>query len=91
MNTAPQKIPFVLILVTDINEKEPYGNCVAKFARSWRLLPRLMFLTVVGVFIKESTPIEPTQSLTGDDVPEILDHVSQLRGYPEAFQTVQGP
>ncbi|MCH7536973.1 MAG: transposase, partial [Proteobacteria bacterium] len=52
---------------------------------------RLKILTVVDDFTKESILIEPAHSLTGDDVAELLDRVSQFRGYPEAVRTDQGP
>jgi len=52
---------------------------------------RLKILTVVDDFTKESVLIEPAHSLTGDDVAELLDCVSQFRGYPEAVRTDQGP
>jgi len=52
---------------------------------------RLKILTVVDDFTKESVLIEPAHSLTGDDVAELLDRVSQFRGYPEAVRTDQGP
>ena len=52
---------------------------------------RLKILTVVDDFTKESGLIEPAHSLTGDDVAELLDRVSQFRGYPEAVRTDQGP
>jgi putative transposase len=52
---------------------------------------RLKILTVVDDFTKESVLIEPAHSLTGDDVAELLDRVSQFRGYPQAVRTDQGP
>jgi putative transposase len=52
---------------------------------------RLKILTVVDDFTKESVLIEPAHSLTGDDVAELLDRVSQFRGYPQAVHTDQGP
>jgi putative transposase len=52
---------------------------------------RLKILTVVDDFTKESVLIEPAHSLTGDDVTELLDRVSQFRGYPQAVRTDQGP
>jgi putative transposase len=52
---------------------------------------RLKILTVVDDFTKESVLIEPAHSLTGDDVTELLDRVSQVRGYPQAVRTDQGP
>ena len=52
---------------------------------------RLKILTVVDDFTKESVLIEPAHRLTGDDVAELLDRVSQFRGYPEAVRTDQGP
>ena len=52
---------------------------------------RLKILTVVDDFTKDSVLIEPAHSLTGDDVAELLDRVSQFRGYPEAVRTDQGP
>jgi len=52
---------------------------------------RLKILTVVDDFTKESVLIEPAHSLTGDDVAELLDRVSQFRGYPDAVRTDQGP
>jgi len=51
----------------------------------------LKILTVVDDFTKESVLIEPAYSLTGDDVAELLDRVSQFRGYPDAVRTDQGP
>ena len=52
---------------------------------------RLKILTVVDDLTKESVLIEPAHSLTGDDVAELLDRVSQFRGYPDAVRTDQGP
>ena len=52
---------------------------------------RLKILTVVDDLTKESVLIEPAHSLTGDDVAELLDRVSQFRGYPQAVRTDQGP
>jgi putative transposase len=52
---------------------------------------RLKILTVVDDFTKESVLIKPAHSLTGDDVAELLDRVSQFRGYPQAVRTDQGP
>ena len=52
---------------------------------------RLKILTVVDDFTKESVLIEPAHSLTGDDVAELLERVSQFRGYPQAVRTDQGP
>ena len=51
---------------------------------------RLKILTVVDDLTKESVLIEPAHSLTGDDVAELLDRVSQFRGYPQAVRN-QGP
>ena len=52
---------------------------------------RLKILTVVDDFTKELVLIEPAHSLTGDDVVELLDRVSQFRGCPQALRTDQGP
>ena len=43
------------------------------------------------ILTKKSVLIEPAHSLTGDDVAELLDRVSQFRGYPDAVRTDQGP
>ena len=52
---------------------------------------RLKILTVVDDFTKESMLIQLAHCLTGDDVVELLDSVSQFRGYPQAVRTDQGP
>jgi len=51
---------------------------------------RLKILTIVDDFSKQWVLIEPAHSLIGDDVTELLDLVSQFRGYPAAIRTDQG-
>ena len=52
---------------------------------------RLKLLTVVDDFTKESVTIEVGHSLTGEGVAAALDQAAQIRGYPEAIRTDQGP
>jgi putative transposase len=52
---------------------------------------RLKLLTVVDDLSKEAVDIHVAHSITGDHVVEILDRVSQFRGYPGAIRTDQGP
>lgn len=52
---------------------------------------RLKLLTVVDDLSKEAVDIHVAHSITGDHVVEILDRISQFRGYPGAIRTDQGP
>lgn len=52
---------------------------------------RLKILTVVDDFTKEAVTIEPSHSLTGNDVGEALERSAQFRGYPRVIRTDQGP
>ena len=52
---------------------------------------RLKLLTVVDDFTKESVTIEVGHSLTGEGVAAVLDQAAQIRGYPKAIRTDQGP
>ena len=48
-------------------------------------------MTLVDNFSRESLAIQAGQRMTGDDVVQVLQHVTSRRGYPKSIRVDNGP
>ena len=52
---------------------------------------RIKCMTVVDDFTREALAIVPSRSISGQDVTGILDQIADMRGYPGAIVSDNGP